>query len=99
MSSGVRKSYRGSFVGTGASQDIKVVGFKPKSVKLMNVGALGMGEWTESMAEGSMFKQITDGTTTFITTQGITPLASGFNVGTDAVANGAGNIVHYEATE
>ncbi len=98
MSSGVRKSYRGSFVGTGASLDIKVVGFRPKSVKLINVTGNLSGEWTESMADGSMVKFITDGTQSFISTQGITPRADGFNVGTDSV-NGAGQTVHYIAEE
>jgi hypothetical protein len=99
MSSGVRRSYRGSYVGTGASLDIKVVGFRPKSVRLLNVGALAKGEWSESMADGAMMKEVTDGTTTFITAQGITPRADGFNVGTDAVANGSGNVIHYIAEE
>lgn len=99
MSSGVRKVYRGSFTGTGASLDIKVVGFKPRAVRLLNVTAPGKGEWTESMTEGSMVKEIAAGDTSLIATQGITPIATGFNVGTDAVANGAGNLIHYIAEE
>lgn len=99
MSSGVRKAYRGTFTGTGASLDIKVVGFRPKSVRLFNQSALAGGEWIETMADGAMVKEVTAGDKTFITTQGITPRADGFNVGTDAVANGSGNLIHYIAEE
>lgn len=98
MSSGVRKSYRGSFTGTGAQLDIKVVGFRPKSVKLINVTGNLMGEWTESMADAAMVKSITDGTQSFITANGITPLSDGFRVGTDSI-NTATQIVHYIAEE
>jgi hypothetical protein len=98
MSSGVRKSYRGSFVGTGALQSILVVGFRPKSVRLLNVTTLVKGEWSESMADGSMVKEVTAGDMTFIATQGITPLANGFSVGTDSV-NTAAATVHFIAEE
>lgn len=98
MSSGVRKSYRGSFIGTGAQLDVKVVGFRPKSVELINVTGNLTGKWTESMADASMVKQITDGTQSFITANGITPLADGFRVGTDSI-NTAAQTVHFIAEE
>ncbi len=99
MSSGVRKRYMGSFTGTGASLDIKVVGFRPSSVKLFNETDVTEAEWLNSMADGSAKKEITAGDKTFITTQGVTPLANGFNVGTDGVCNGSGDKIHFVAEE
>ncbi len=99
MSSGVRKVYRGTFTGTGASLDIKVVGFRPGSVRLFNETDVAAAEWSSSMADGSAIKEVTAGDKTFITAQGVTPLANGFNVGTDAVLNGAAKKIHYIAEE
>lgn len=99
MSSGVRKVYRGSFTGTGASLDIKVVGFRPGSVKLFNETDVAEAEWLNTMADGSAKKEITAGDKTFITAQGVTPLANGFNVGTDGVCNGSGDKIHFVAEE
>lgn len=101
MSSGTRKKYRGSFIGTGAQIDITVVGFRPKEVTLENVGAgLSSGHWTEVYADGSMLKEITAGTTSLVTGgNGITPLATGFRLGADANVNIAGQQVNFTAEE
>jgi hypothetical protein len=99
MSSGVQRTVRGSFNGTGAQLDIRTVGFRPKSVKLVNQTGLATAEWQEGMADASMAKRVTAGTMTFPTANGITPLADGFRLGADADMNVAAELVHYEATE
>lgn len=101
MSSGVRKKYRGSFVGTGAQLDILVPGFRPREVSLFNSGAgLSSANWTSEMPDGSMAKEITAGTMSFVTGgNGITPLANGFRLGADANLNIAGQTVYYTVEE
>lgn len=99
MSSGVQRTIRGSFVGDGASRDIRTVGFRPKSVKLVNQTGLATAEWHEGMADASMSKRVTAGTMTFPTTNGVTPLSDGFRLGADADMNVNGETVHYECTE
>ena len=101
MSSGVRKKYRGSFVGTGANIDILVPGFRPAEVSLFNAGGgLSSASWQKEMPDGSMQKEITAGTTSFVTGgNGITPLANGFRLGADANLNIAGQTVYYSCEE
>lgn len=101
MSSGVRKKYRGSFVGTGANIDITVPGFRPREVDLFNSGAgLSKANWTSEMPDGSMAKEITAGTLSFVTGgNGVTPLVNGFRLGPDANMNIAGQTVYYTAEE
>lgn len=98
MASGVRRKVCGSYTGTAAELDIKTVGFRPKSVMFFTSAGL-QAVWTESMADASAHKRIADGTGSFISSQGVTPLANGFRVGTDAAVNGSGVTVHYIAEE
>lgn len=97
--SGSRLVHRGTFVGTGAQLDITKVGFRPKKVVLKNQTGLCTLEWFESMAEAAGYKTVTDGTESFITANGITPLANGFRLGADADLNVLNEVVHYEAEE
>ncbi len=99
MASGVQYTRRGSVVGTGSSLDVKGVGFRPKKVKLFNVTGLCTGEWQETMADASVVKTVTDGTISFATSNGITPLADGFRIGADTDINVAAEVVHWEASE
>lgn len=99
MSSGVMRKMTGSFTGTGAAVEVKTIGFRPRHVRLMNRQGLCQAEWTDSMPDASAFKQITDGTTTFITSNGITPLSNGFSLGADADLNVSGEDVHWVAEE
>jgi hypothetical protein len=96
--SGSQRSVFGSFVATGAQQDVTAsVGFRPTKVRLWNTSTnIGL-EWQNSMADASGLKTLAAGTRTNVTANGITPLAAGFRVGTDSV-NVAGNTVHFEAT-
>lgn len=101
MSSGVRKAFKGAFVGTGAQIDITHIGFRPARVELFNAGA-GLSRMTflSAMPDGSGFKEVTDGTSTFVTGgNGVTPLAQGFRLGADANMNIAGQTVYFDASE
>lgn len=99
MSSGVQRTVRGSFTGTGADLDVTTVGFRPRAVKLTNVTGLVTAEWQDGMADDSMVKRVTAGDMTNPTSNGITPLATGFTVGADTDVNVSGEIVFFEATE
>ena len=99
MSSGVQRTVRGAFTGTGAQLDVRTVGLRPRAVKLVNQTGLVTAEWQETMPDASMAKRVTAGDMTFPTVGGITALSDGFRVGTDTDVNVAGEIVHYEATE
>lgn len=99
MASGVRRQVRGSFAGTGSAIDISTVGFRPNRVRLLNVTGLATLEWTESMADAAGLKEVTDGTKSFITSNGVTPLAAGFRLGADGDMNVSTEVVHYIAEE
>lgn len=100
MSSSNSRSYRDSVTGTGAALNVTKVGFRPKRVRLFNVGAgLCEGYWQDTMPDASMVKRVTAGTMSFPLTNGITPLANGFTIGADANLNVAGQVIHFEATD
>jgi len=90
---------RGSVVGTGADLDVKTVGFRPKSVKVVNKASADEGYWHEHMADDSALKRLAAGTGSIITTNGITPLAAGFRLGADTDLNVAGEVVLWEAAD
>lgn len=98
------KYISGEFIGTGAALSIKgeKVGFKPDKVKLTNTDDLITLEWNDSMANASGWKKINAGGAgdptdlSLVTANGITPLASGFTIGTDSV-NASGKRCLYEA--
>ena len=100
MSAGTR-SVTGSYRGTGSALEVKVVGFRPRQVELMNKDGLAYARWTEEMADGSAFKIFNHADTqvAFVTTGGVTPLASGFSVGTDADLNTDGEEVYFVASD
>jgi hypothetical protein len=95
--SGGERTVRGVVTGTGASLDVRTVGFRPTKVVLRNATSNIMLEWVNSQADAAGFKTLAAGTRTNITSAGITPLSNGFNVGTDSV-NTAAQVIHYEAT-
>lgn len=99
MSSSTSRSMVGSFYGTGASKDIKGLGFRPKYVRLLNIGGLATAEWVKGMADASALKEITAGTKSLITSNGITPLADGFTLGADTDLNVSGELVRYYCSE
>jgi len=98
MGSGTAKVVRGSFVGTGSALSVETVGFLPRSVKLFNETGLVTAQWIEGMADLAGLKQVTDGTISLMTA-GITPTATGFDVGADSDLNASAETVYFEATD
>lgn len=101
MSSGVARVMAGSYIGTGVAFNVDTVGFRPKIVKLFNVAGLTECTWTKTMADASVFKIFNHDTVqvAFATSNGITPRANGFTVGTDADINTDTERVHWIAYE
>lgn len=93
--SGGRNYVTGVVRGTGASLDVKTVGFRPSKVRVYNLGTNIELAWTMAMADAAGLKVIANGTRTNVTSAGITPLANGFNIGTDST-NTAADLL-YEA--
>jgi hypothetical protein len=102
MASGVTRTVSGSYVGTGAAQDIKLdkVGFKPKRVIIHRLTtAIDKAEHLAGMADASFVKTAAAGTRTVVTTQGVTLKDTGFGLGTDAAINNLGDTYRYFAEE
>lgn len=101
MASGAKSPAIGSFKGTGSALDIKVVGFRPRLVRVVNVASGGKCrlEWFKDMADDAAVKTATAGTITILTEKGITPLADGFTLGADTDVNVDGELCHFEAYE
>jgi hypothetical protein len=93
----------GSFLGTGAALSITKLGFRPRSVTLRNAASSGLCSlyWNKEMPDASGFKEVNHDTAqkSFITSNGITPLANGFTLGADADLNAAGELVYFEACD
>jgi hypothetical protein len=100
MSSGFQLRKHGAVIGTGANLDVRVVGFRPRSVDLFNETGLVIAHWTETMTQGRGIKQITAGTMSQIAAGlGITPLSDGFRIGADTDVNVDGEKIHWVANE
>ena len=95
MASGASRWVSGAFVGTGSALQIKSVGFRPKQVKLFNKDGLALAEWFDPMPADSMWKQVTAGTLSFVSSDGIQQLVDGFELGADADLNVADEVVYY----
>lgn len=102
MSAGTRKVC-GSVVGTGAAIDVKTVGFRALSVKLMNTSGNCLAYWQHSMPDAAMQKIVDSGSgatdVSYVTSNGITPLSNGFTIGADTDLNAAGETIHFEACD
>ena len=100
MGSGIRKTLFGAVEGTGAQLDVRTIPFRPTAVELFNNDGLAVARWQESMADGSMLKQITAGTISLVTGgNGLTPLADGFRLGADTDMNVDGEVVYWKVYE
>jgi len=99
MASGGARVVTGSFTGSGAEIEIKKVGFQPRVVQLLNISGQCKADWLEGMADAAMMKTVDSGAgatdVSHVTSGGVTPLADGFKLGTDADLNAAGEVVHY----
>jgi len=79
----------GRYLDTGAAAKFTITtGFKPRYVKVVNLGATGLAsmEWFEGMTDGTCLQVITDGTRS-ISTDGIEILSYGFTVEINAEVN------------
>jgi hypothetical protein len=103
MGSGVSRIFPGMKTGTGSVITVREVGFRPKMVKLFNITGNARAAWIKNMADASMQKEVDGGTgvydISFVTSGGITPLASGFTIGTDTDLNVSDEVIRYIAYE
>lgn len=99
MGSGISRVKAGSIYGTGAALSVRNVGFRPRKVEILNVGGLAQLQWTDHMADAAGLKQVTDGTLSLLTSNGITPLSDGFTLGADTDLNVDGELIHWVAYE
>jgi hypothetical protein len=99
MASGGTRIKNGSVTGTGAALNVRTVGFRPRKVELINKSSSDKLTWTESMADAAGHKQVAAGTSSFITSLGITPLSDGFTIGADTDLNVSGEDVYWTAHE
>lgn len=98
MGSGVSRTVTGAVYGTGAALPVRTVGFRPRRVVLFNSSGIVDGVWQDSMPDASM-KKVTGGTTSYATSNGVTPLSDGFSIGADADMNVADELIHWAAHE
>jgi hypothetical protein len=98
MASGGARHVTGVIVGTGADLTVTKVGFRPRTVWIVNKTDPGFATWSEPMPDDSMIKQV-DGTSTNVTSNGITPSNSGFALGADADMNVDGEQLFYQCWE
>jgi len=88
----------GQFIATGAAYAVKTLPSAVKSLT-MRVGGLE-ATYTKTMADGSMYKRLANGTGSLVTGgNGITPSPThdGFTLGADADINVAGALIDYIA--
>lgn len=89
---GVPRFATGTYItdATAAAHDVNC-GFKPKYVKVWNETSSDCIEWNDTMADAEGIKKVAAGTSSIITTLGITPLADGttrgFRIGLDTDIN------------
>ena len=86
----------GAYIGTGSALSIETIGWRPRHVRLFNADDASFMEWFDTMDDDSVAKQKA-GTSSLVTSGGVTPTDVGFNVGTDADLNTADEQVHYLA--
>jgi hypothetical protein len=100
----------GTVVGTGSDIDISIPEFTPRKVVLRNVSSADEMVWVVTMPDAAGWKSVAAGTTSYVTTGGVTPREQtqlddgttpgrGFSIGTDADMNVASEVLHYEAHE
>ncbi len=99
MGSGGTRVKTGIVIGTGADLDVRTVGFRPDVVELINLDSDDKLKWAAGMADANGHKTVAAGTSTLITTLGITPLSNGFRIGADTDINVADESVCWIAHE
>lgn len=94
---------QGTIAGTGAAINVSL-GFIPQHVRIINQTKLSEYNWFSSMDDAAALKQVTAGTISAITADGISRYAgtsgatgAGFTIGTDARLNANNDVIHYFA--
>lgn len=78
----------GRYIDTGTVAAFTITtGFKPLYVRVVNNTSSDKEEWFHGMAAASAHKQVAAGTSSAITTLGITQNSNGFTVGLDTDIN------------
>ena len=91
-SDGVVRIVTGTYItdATAAAHDVNC-GFKPKFVRVWNETSSDSIEWNDTMADAEGIKKVAAGTSSLITSLGITPLDNGtthgFRIGLDTDIN------------
>lgn len=96
MSGGSLPVRTGSYESDGNALTVDNVGFRPKRVRFVNEGTGAEAEWQDTMPDDSV-RTHDSGTDAFATSDGVTPQEDGFAVGTNAVVNTSGEVVHWTA--
>jgi len=99
MGSGGTRVETGKVFGTGAEISFRQVGFRPTKVELINLTSHDKLTWMDQMADAGGHKQVAAGTSSLITSGGITPLSDGFKLGTDSDMNVSGEALAFIAHE
>jgi len=95
MASGVQR-FVGAYNGTGSALSIAKIGWKPSYVRIFNTDDASFMEHFEGMPDASCAKQ-KNASSSFVTVNAITLTDDGFDVGTDADLNTAGETLHFLA--
>lgn len=98
MASGFRQAVQGAFMSDGAARVVDTPGFRPAKVEVWTDAGVN-GVWLDSMPDAAAFKRLANGTGSYITSNGVTPDASGFTLGADAALNATGQMVFWSASE
>ena len=106
MGSGGKKTFSGSYEGTGAQLALSTPGFSPSYVKIVGIDNAGESTKTRDMADETyMVTYVTAAPDAGQELAGLTAGAGiqlksdGFYVGTDGFINTSGNVYHFLAWE
>lgn len=92
----------GVTIGTGSAKNLigDKVGFRPSKVEIHNLTRKVKALWLDTMPDASAELVVDSGAGTTdlstITSNGITPLAGGFTLGSNSSMNTSGDEIHYE---
>ncbi len=101
--SGAGRSVVFSVRGNGATLTVagELIGFRPTYLKLVNETTAAEAEWFDGMEDAKMFKRVTGGTGSVVTSGGITVPAgaggNGFALGADGDLNNDGDLIRVRA--
>jgi len=101
MASGKNRVMVGSVYGTGSAINVTTLSFRPRLVRLFNLGGNAQAYWNREMPDAAMQKVVDSGVGTsdisYVTSNGITPLSNGFTIGADADLNASAELLVWEA--